>query len=197
MTVLLLVCGARTDYHDRRLPVTISFRITAEDLAALSEHVAFARYGNLVRARAFWAGVVVAVLVSILLHSQVHEPISSIIVGVVIGGVTALSLPKIQKDRLKKRALKLYRSGRDSSIGDHNVTLDDAGIHSSCSLSSGTVAWAAVNSIEFTQNYLFVFLGPAKAIVIPRAFIADPAIVETTLRDLTDVPFSGTWDGMR
>jgi hypothetical protein len=37
-------------------PMTISFRLGPADLAAFSEHVAFVRRGNHIRARAFWAG---------------------------------------------------------------------------------------------------------------------------------------------
>ena len=173
--------------------MTIAFRLAAEDLVAFSEHVAFAREGNRLRARAVWSGVTVAILTSIFLYSELHEPISSVIVGMIIGTVTALSLPSVWKDSFRKRALKLYTSNRDSSIGDHNVAFDETGLHHSCCSGSGTIAWSAVNSVEFTARYLFLFLGPAKAVIIPRAAIADPAAIESELRDLANGPFVGTW----
>lgn len=173
--------------------MTVSFNITAEDLAAFSEHVVFGRHGGVIRARSFWTGVVVAVLVSAFLYTQVHEPVSSIVIGVVIGVVTALLLPKIEKDSLRKRTLRVYASTRDSSIGSHNLSVDGAGLHCSCPSGNSTTVWTAVNSIEFTPAYVFIFLGPAKAIVIPRSFVDDPAALETTLREFAQVPVTGSW----
>ena len=63
---------------------------------------------------------------------------------------------------------------------------DAAGIHVATQLSSSTLKWAAIRSVVEKAGFMFLFIGPSRAMVLPMAQLQTAGVLED-LREIVRV----------
>lgn len=63
-------------------------------------------------------------------------------------------------------------------IGKHKVVLSDAGLVESTAVNESSTTWQGLDRIEQNTDYLFVYVGPIQAIIIPKRAFKDAAATE-------------------
>jgi len=71
-------------------------------------------------------------------------------------------------------------------IGQHELTLTDAGMISKSANSETTRKWNSLFRIRSTRNYLFLYINETSAIIVPKRYFASPGEAsgfEQTIRE--------------
>jgi hypothetical protein len=71
-------------------------------------------------------------------------------------------------------------------IGEHELTLTDAGMISKSAISEATRKWNALFRIVSTRNYLFMYVNETSALIVPKRYFAsaaEAASFEQTIRE--------------
>lgn len=148
----------------------IDFHLTEDDLLAFAVdfnlHSTGARGGRLTGALAL--GFIGGLLI-FFYEGGFGGGVSAILLGVVAGAVVALLLwfiyPRVARSTVKKMLQR-----QDQKIaGWYSYRLADDGIHGSGPNGVGVFYWSAIGDIRETADHVFVMVGGAQAIVIPKA----------------------------
>ena len=73
------------------------------------------------------------------------------------------------------------RPGR-GQLGRHRVVLSEDGLTESTAVNESRTAWAGVDRVEQSQDYIFIYITPATAHVIPKSAFSDPQEAEAFFR---------------
>ncbi|MHC4503389.1 MAG: YcxB family protein [Planctomycetota bacterium] len=98
------------------------------------------------------------------------EDLPSYLVVLFVAFVILLSFV-VQRPRrgIRKAVRKMLKQGRDGDLSSRlRVTLGKPDIRVVAELTETTTKWPAVEKIGSTQDHLFVYTGPAAALIIPR-----------------------------
>jgi hypothetical protein len=93
-------------------------------------------------------------------------------------GLFVYYLYQFSGSRVRKRITKAvrnqYKKIPNEEICRHNLTISDAGIHVVTDYHDSTTQWSAITEIVRTEYYIYLFLLPGKAWIIPyRALGSD------------------------
>lgn len=80
-----------------------------------------------------------------------------------------------------RQLLKDERPDR-GHLGRHRVTLGEDGVTESTSVGESRTAWAGVDRVEQSPDYIFIYTTPAAAHVIPKRAFKDPEEAEAFFR---------------
>lgn len=113
-----------------------------------------------------------------------------------LAGLFLLSTPFITGDRLgpievllailafsftpSVTALAVWSARRRNKLaqGPFTYSFDAEGMHTSGEAFSQTIRWSAIPRVRWSRRFLFVFIGPAKALCIPLRVISDPGFAD-------------------
>ena len=148
----------------------LEYTVTEDDLIRFSEfhsaHSPFVR-----RRRALYIFVPSAILFFIALSSYFYA--GDIIGFISFGSIGLIWIPWASwgvRRRLRRVVRKLYREGSNKALnGRHRLRLSDDGIHSSCPTDDSTIRWTGISKIEFTPDYLYIYMTAVSAVIVPRA----------------------------
>ncbi|MBN1367809.1 MAG: YcxB family protein [Dehalococcoidales bacterium] len=80
------------------------------------------------------------------------------------------------KKRIKKLVIKEHDKIPNEEICRHKILLSETGIYATIEYGESTTKWLAITEIIQTEKYLYFFLKPGKAHIVPkRAFIDEVA----------------------
>ena len=63
-------------------------------------------------------------------------------------------------------------------LGKHRVVLSDAGIVESTAVNESSRTWAGIDRVEQNSDYIFVYVAPIQAIIIPKRAFRDLSATE-------------------
>jgi YcxB-like protein len=155
----------------------IHFYLSPSDMAAFSVH-AFPR------TRQYRRNLLICRLIGPLtfffamyLFARFEDPLTFYALLGLAGVMSILWLAtygSISRDRLRKRVKKLYSSGDTGRmLGETELDLTPEGIASRNPLGEASVKWGAVQRIDDTKDYVYLFLDPLSAFIIPKAELPD------------------------
>ena len=79
--------------------------------------------------------------------------------------------------RFLRQMLKDERPGR-GALGRHWVVLSDYGVTESSAVNETRTSWAGVDRVEQSADYIFIYITPASAHVIPKRAFTGPEAAE-------------------
>jgi YcxB-like protein len=174
----------------------LEFETTIEDLVDFNEYFAFVVMKRASQKRAFVTGIFVSIVGSFFVYQETKHLVSSLVVGLILLMMLTLLLPAVERDRVRKTVRKIYSdpSAKDDAIGHQILNLTDTGIHSISSGSESSTQSGAVNNVVFTPKHCFLFIGPAKAHIVPKRAFLEPGAIESHIRNFVPQDkVEGTW----
>jgi YcxB-like protein len=79
--------------------------------------------------------------------------------------------------RAIRQLLREERPGK-GQLGRHRVVLDEKGLSESTAVGESRTTWAGVDRVEQNRDYIFIYIAPAVAHVVPKRAFADPRQAE-------------------
>ena len=87
---------------------------------------------------------------------------------------------RITVRRFINKTLKEERPER-GQLGKHKVVLSETGLVESTVVNESSRTWAGIDRIEQDSNYIFIYVAPLQAIIIPKRAFKDAAAAEAFL----------------
>jgi hypothetical protein len=103
-----------------------------------------------------------------------------LLVGFPIVALAMWLMTRITMRRFINRILKEERPER-GQLGKHKVVLTDIGLVESTAVNESSRTWAGIDRIEQDSNYIFIYVAPLQAIIIPRRAFKDATAAEEFL----------------
>jgi hypothetical protein len=82
--------------------------------------------------------------------------------------------------RFIKNTLKEEKPER-GQLGKHKVVLSETGLVESTVVNESSRTWAGIDRIEQDSNYIYIYVAPMQAIIIPKRAFKDAAAAEAFL----------------
>lgn len=102
-----------------------------------------------------------------------------VIGGAVGAGIVFIMFPRWYRNASMKQARRLYSEGTNKNIlGRQILDLDNDGLVIRSESGEEHTNWSAVERIETTPDYAFVYIGAISAHVIPRAKVVEGNFAE-------------------
>jgi len=169
--------------------VSLAFDITVEDFEAFNLHLTEAggrrrkRWRNHAIFFALMAGVMTAYYA---MNEVLDDPADlPLLYGAPLGfAFVLLVIFETLRPWLLRRQIRtlLGRAPRDAFLGPKRLDATAEGLTVTAETSTTQCAWAAITHVEETPLYIFLMLGNASGIIIPKRGQAETAIA--ALRDL-------------
>lgn len=151
----------------------IRFECTMEDVLAFSDF--HYQHSPMVNRFIFWyrliGALTIVLLPSVLI--QVLVPDVPLLFRLAVSLLCAIGFAfrasAIIKRRMRKQTLKLYNEGKNSSfLGKHALELTDTGLITRSEYTETKLAWGAIERIEASPDYTFLYISSVQAYVIPH-----------------------------
>jgi hypothetical protein len=94
----------------------------------------------------------------------------------IVAAITWLST-RITMRRFINQILKEEKPEK-GQLGKHRVVLSDAGIVESTVVNESSRTWAGIDRVEQNSDYIFIYVAPIQAIIIPKRAFKDVAAAE-------------------
>jgi hypothetical protein len=88
--------------------------------------------------------------------------------------IWVLYYPKYFASFTKKRLQKIINEGKNVSLfGARSISLDQGGIVESSNTGESKTSWTAVERVEETNKYIFIYVSSVNAYIVPARAFAD------------------------
>lgn len=157
----------------------IKYHATEEDYIAFnifhSRHSPYAK-----RVRIIIGLIIPAILITIILLQAIYSRnLTSAVVGTIIFIGLSIWILAGKNRRIGRISRKMFREGGNKSFfGEHELEINDYGIITKSEYGEGKIAWAAIERIGATSDYVFIYTGSTKAIILPKAHIIEGSYEE-------------------
>jgi len=170
-------------YHSQR---------TKEDWIALMQHFALeGPYAGSVRFRRHFQLVFFAAL-GLVLGFMMQQILIMVLLSATIGVLIWLRYPSLIRGNMRRTAEKLASAGRNlTTLGENWITLTPQSFQVRTLYSFSSTDWEAIEKVEVTRGYMFVFLSSNTAIPIRLADFPDEASRQKFIQTAIDYFRSG------
>ena len=97
-----------------------------------------------------------------------------------IVALTTWLTTRITVRRFINKTLKEEKPER-GQLGKHKVVLSETGVVESTAVNESSRTWAGIDRIEQNQDYIFIYVAPLQAIIIPKRAFKDATAAEAFL----------------
>ena len=152
----------------------LRYENTINDMLAFQEfHYAHSPTAKRVMSGYRWGGTVVLFIFSYILWRG-HSLASNLFFASFGSGLYAFVSPAICRRSLRRQALKMYSEGDNKGLtGEHELELIEGGFIERTPYNETKIAWGAVERIETTQDYTFIYINSVMALTIPHNSILE------------------------
>jgi len=162
--------------------MAIASTLTTDDHVALVLHVT-KHHAPLrkqtARLRLMSVGTVVIGLV-VLIGLFQENWIGGVIFATIVGTIWWFVFPLLQRRTTAGQLRRLARErGGLGAEGPVRLSVDESGIREERTGTTTVVGWEAVERIDETDDYAFVFSSPLEAMILPRRAEGAPALLAT------------------
>jgi len=149
--------------------VILRFENTVEDLLAFQKYQ-YAHSSPVRKRVAVRVGVgSLAAFGLMFLYSMRDGVVNGVWTGLLVSALIALVCPPLIKYRAKHQLYKMCARGDYKLLlGDGELEIVEDGIISRTPFSEGKLAWGAIEQIESTAEYTFIYVGSSSAFIIPN-----------------------------
>jgi len=170
------------------LPADVEYEITLDDLYAFQWRGVFhSPRGRRLRRNGYLVLVVALVLFALVpaigADGFRFSRIGFVFLAVTLPLVLLLQwlLERWLIRRFLRQMLKDERPGR-GALGRHRVVLSDYGVTETTSVNETRTAWAGVDRVEQSPDYIFLYITPASAHIIPKRAFPSPEAADAFYR---------------
>jgi hypothetical protein len=153
--------------------VELEYTLTLEDLVAFEEYHAD-HSPSIQRKRKFMrffyplVGIATG-LYLVIIDGGLMIAIVFLIIIFLAMAIWFFSAPKRFRRHHRRAVTKLYQEGSNRALlGHQQQRADQNGLHSSSALGESRMNWSAIERMQSTPDYTFIYLSAVTAIVIPR-----------------------------
>lgn len=115
---------------------------------------------------------------------QLH--VASYLVFLLAGVSVFFLYPAFNRAEIAKRTTKLLSEGNNAAVlGPQRLPVSQAGLQVVTAAGDGHVNWSAFEKLAQNDEYIFLYIGAANAIVIPKRAFTDAGTQEKFLTQLT------------
>jgi len=149
----------------------VDFQITLEDVATLS--VYHARTSKHTRRRMLFSqslGIFSAFVLVMVWHDWTS--VERVLYFIVMCLLWLIGYPIYYRWAIKRNARRIYSQSESKSVlGEHTIAIAPDGVSERSAVGESRIAWSGVERLEEDGEYIFLYIGPLVAHVIPkRAF---------------------------
>ena len=103
-----------------------------------------------------------------------HLEIFDYIISAIAGGFVLFIYPSIYRFDYIRRLKKLYSEGDNKAIlGKHKYVVSQDGLTATTPAGESKINWSSINKIMENEKYIFLYIGAASAITVPRSSFSD------------------------
>ena len=173
------------------------YTVTIDDLVASNEHCVFSKRRRPVIIQALSGSACSFVIMVSLVYFTSQQIVATVSMGTAVAIAFGLLWVPFQRTQLRKSVKRVYAKNSDSAIGAVVMQVTDAHMHVSNATTSSSIEPQAIQKIVFTPNHCFIFLGPLKAITVPRRDLCEPALFVGVLTELVSPEkILGQWNNI-
>jgi hypothetical protein len=93
---------------------------------------------------------------------------TALVAGLAAGLADLAMSPWLWRRQLKRNLSRMASSGGLGSIGPHRLFVDGEGLHEETTGTKLITAFPSIRRIEQTDDHVFIFVGEARALIIPK-----------------------------
>jgi hypothetical protein len=102
-----------------------------------------------------------------------NQIITGVIFSLLAVGIGTYYWYRFSRVRIKQAVVKQYVKIPNEEICRHKLSISDSGLHDITDYEESTTHWSAFNEILQTNKYLYFFMKPGKAYIVPKRAFAD------------------------
>ncbi|MEO1963411.1 MAG: YcxB family protein [Cycloclasticus sp.] len=163
----------------------ISYRLRKVDLVEFNEYHAKMNggYGNsITRHRVIWPGLVVMFALYVVLTSKDTEMGMYILTGAF---VWSLGVPAYMKKKFHEHIEEeIPQETVNEAIGDYTLKVTKLGLMESTESGEKLIKWKKILKLEKSRHHVYLYLGEAAALIIPKEMITDGNAFKVFYNDL-------------
>ena len=147
----------------------LRFESTVEDLLAFQDYQ-YAHSSTVRRRLARKVGALSLISFGGMISMSSHDGvINAAVSGLIVAGLVALVCPSLVRYNMKAHIRKMCVTGDYKLfLGDGELEIVEDGIISRTPYGEGKLAWGAIEQIESTAEYTFIYVGTLMAMIIPH-----------------------------
>jgi hypothetical protein len=156
---------------NEEINMKIQFQVTLDDALAFNDyfidHSAFHK-------RYYWITFMIPFLFALLIVITTPEFLWQ---ALIIPVVWIIAYPPFYKWSNRYSARKIYLSGPNKgSLGEHTVIVTEESLLETTEVNEARWQWSGVERVEQNENYIFIFVGPNVAHIIPKRAFSTPEL---------------------
>jgi YcxB-like protein len=152
----------------------ISFRITEEDLFQYMRY-----HGHYIWNTTVWVAIAYCFIAAAILGAL--DGFSAVLWLLLSGLLAVAGGVGCHRSYLRRMARRLCRETAGAT-GEFLLEITPDGLFCSGELGEGTVKWPAYTRVFGTSEYIYLYRGPKRALIIPRRVFASPGEAEAFLQ---------------
>lgn len=158
--------------------VAVRFEVTADDWAALADfQLAHSQTLRGAERRTHLLAVIVVVVMTVIVALVTRSMIFAV-VTVVAGMIAAFSTPRTFRRNMRKQMRSMYDEtfppGSDTSV---RLESRDDGLATENARGTSVLAWSALTAVDESNDHVYVGLGGASGLVIPKSRIIEGDVI--------------------
>ena len=154
----------------------LEFEITKEDLVAYTLHGLGSAESVRRQNATFRVWLSLAVLIALTLMNGLGDSwVEGVVAGLVGGAILWFVWPMLWTWTTERNVLRHAKSGVLGTPGPCRIWLDEFGVHDATPTGTSSVSWAGIDRVEENDAYVYVFVAPLQAYIIPKR-IGEPAV---------------------
>ncbi|MEO1963611.1 MAG: YcxB family protein [Cycloclasticus sp.] len=163
----------------------ISYRLRKVDLVEFNEYHAKMNGGygkSITRHRVIWPGLVVMFALYVVLTSKDTEMGMYILMGAF---VWSLGVPAYMRKKLHEHIEEeISQETVNEAIGDYTLKVTKLGLMESTESGEKLIKWKKILKLEKSRHHVYLYLGEAAALIIPKEMITDDNAFKVFYNDL-------------
>ncbi len=151
----------------------LQFDVTIDDLIEFHRHF-FSTSKSVRRQRRIVIGTVTAISATTIVLTARSLPLNLRLAAAALFAVFFPLMLRLIHTKSLDRSVRslLAESGTEGVVGRHTLVADESGLTEETSVNETRHAWSAVQRIDETDDYVFIFISSLQAHTIPRCRVA-------------------------
>ena len=160
-----------------QMKMDIRYDLSLEDLIAYTKY--YMSHSESVRfqiSRSRWLISILAITAVLIISYLITNTIAAytLLIAAIDGIVIFVIYPGLIRWKALRATRRLYDDGKNKTVfGWHTMRIEEDGFVEVTALTEVRVKWDAIETIETSLGYTFIFLGSAIAHVIPHAKVTE------------------------
>jgi len=159
--------------------MVIEYERTIDDL--VNFNLFHIKHSPAMRRQIFLARILVTILTPIfslaliyVLDRNVRLPTSAYIISLIGGGILFFIYPYINRSTIIRRTKNILSEGTNKAIiGRQQIITSEEGLICETNAGGSRINWSSIERVAQDDKYIFLYIGAANAIVVPKSAFSD------------------------